>query len=176
KTTLVRLILGLLPRSEGGGMVSFQGRPIEEWDMASYRERIAWINQVSPRFQLSAGENIGVGDAEQFSNQEMWFRAAGLGGASEAIEALPMGYDTLLEGLSMGSNFGNAHSSGLSEGEWQSLILSRFFMRADVARLLVLDEPFACQHPAVARRMMSMLGTQARATGQASIWGGLWRS
>lgn len=56
--------------------------------------------------------------------------------------------------------------SGLSEGEWQRLQLARFLMRADVAKLLLLDEPFKGVSPAEASRMLAALGAQARATGQ----------
>lgn len=53
--------------------------------------------QVCGRFALTAGENIGAGDVSEFSNRELWARAAGLSGVNTAIESLPMGYDTLLE-------------------------------------------------------------------------------
>lgn len=53
--------------------------------------------QVSARFALTAGENIGAGDPSEFENRQLWARAAGLSGASAALEALPLGYDTLLE-------------------------------------------------------------------------------
>lgn len=56
--------------------------------------------------------------------------------------------------------------SGLSEGEWQRLQLARFLMRADVAKLLLLDEPFKGVSPSEASRMLAALGAQARATGQ----------
>lgn len=39
-------------------------------------------------------------------------------------------------------------------------------MRADVAKLLLLDEPFKGVSPAEASRMLAALGAQARATGQ----------
>lgn len=55
------------------------------------------LSQVSGRFALSAGENIGAGDANEFTNRDLWARAAGLSGVSTAIESLPLGYDTLLE-------------------------------------------------------------------------------
>ena len=45
--------------------------------------------------------------------------------------------------------------------------LSRFFMRADAARLLLLDEPFKGIDPVDASRMLAGLRAQARATGQA---------
>lgn len=56
--------------------------------------------------------------------------------------------------------------SGLSEGEWQRLQLARFLMRVDVAKLLLLDEPFKGVSPGESSRMLSALGAQARATGQ----------
>lgn len=62
-----------------------------------------------------------------------------------------------------------AFRSGLSEGQWQRLMLSRFLMRADVAKLLVLDEPFKGISPAQSSSMMAALGVQARATGQVRL-------
>ena len=53
--------------------------------------------QVSGRFALTAGENIGAGDASEFCNRQLWGRAAGLSGADAIVDALPLGYDTLLE-------------------------------------------------------------------------------
>ncbi|CAN0082680.1 unnamed protein product, partial [Hapterophycus canaliculatus] len=96
KTALVQLALGLVKADAGEAM--FQGRPLQEWETGAYRERVAWLDQVPGRFALSAGENIGAGDASEFSNRELWARAAGVSGASNAIETLPLGYDTLLDG------------------------------------------------------------------------------
>lgn len=59
--------------------------------------------------------------------------------------------------------------SGLSEGEWQRLQLARFLMRADVAKLLLLDEPFKGVSPSESSRMLAALGAHARATGQVRI-------
>jgi ATP-binding cassette subfamily B protein len=60
--------------------------------------------------------------------------AAERGGATELIERLPRGYETML-----GKWFDEGYN--LSGGEWQKVALSRAFMRD--ARLLVLDEPTA---------------------------------
>lgn len=64
--------------------------------------------QVSGRFALSAGENIGAGDANEFTNRELWARAAGLSGVSATIESLPLGYDTVLEDVGGPSALGTA--------------------------------------------------------------------
>lgn len=55
---------------------------------------------------------------------------------------------------------------GLSEGEWQRLMLARFLVRADVAKLLVLDEPFKCIGSGDAWRTLTALAAQARGSGQ----------
>ncbi|CAM9090944.1 unnamed protein product [Ectocarpus sp. 4 AP-2014] len=173
KTALLQLALGLIKADEGEAI--FQGRPLQEWETGAYRERVAWLSQaslpaVSGRFGLTAGENIGAGDPSEFSNRELWARAAGLSGANTAIESLPLGYDTLLEdGGGPAAAAAGGGGSGLSEGEWQRLQLARFLMRADVAKLLLLDEPFKGVSPSEASRMLAALGAQARATGQVVV-------
>ncbi|CAN0067393.1 unnamed protein product, partial [Ectocarpus sp. 8 AP-2014] len=75
KTALLQLALGLMKADKGEAI--FQGRPLQEWETGAYRERVAWLSQVSGRFGLTAGENIGAGDPSEFSNRELWARAAG---------------------------------------------------------------------------------------------------
>lgn len=69
-------------------------RPVPRWLKTLYA--LPFL-QVSGRFALTAGENIGAGDASEFSNRQLWGRAAGLSGADAIIDTLPFGYDTLLE-------------------------------------------------------------------------------
>lgn len=52
---------------------------------------------MSARFDLSAGENIGAGDASEFGNRQLWASAAGMSGVNMVIESLPLAYDTVLE-------------------------------------------------------------------------------
>lgn len=69
---------------------------------------------MSARFALTAGENIGAGDPFEFNNREMWAKVAGLSGASAFIEALPLGYDTVLE--DSGAQIGGISSSASRGG------------------------------------------------------------
>jgi ABC-type multidrug transport system fused ATPase/permease subunit len=79
------------------------------------------------------GENIGVGDVQQFENRDRWQAAAQTGTATPIIEALPAGFDTPLGRWFKGGQ-------ELSGGQWQKIALSRAFMRSR-ADILVLDEP-----------------------------------
>jgi ATP-binding cassette subfamily B protein len=83
-------------------------------------------------YQLSAGENIGVGNVERVDDPLAVIEAAERGGADDVIAGLPKGYATTL-----GKWFDDGHQ--LSGGQWQKVALARAFMRD--AQLLILDEP-----------------------------------
>jgi ATP-binding cassette, subfamily B, bacterial len=133
KTTLVKLLAGLY--EPDSGTVTYQGRPLSEWDPAELRNRIGVIFQDFNRYQLKVGENIGVGDVSAFSDRERWHEAALKGQAADFVDTLPERYDTPL-----GRWFNNGQE--LSGGQWQRIALARAFMRG-TADILVLDEPTA---------------------------------
>ena len=131
KTTLVKLLTGLYTPSEG--RILLDGRDLRDWDPAALRQHIGVIFQDFVRYQLSVGENIGVGDARHLSDEERWKRAAERGMAAPFVDTMPEGYKTQL-----GRWFKEGRE--LSIGQWQKVALSRAFMRED-ADILVLDEP-----------------------------------
>ena len=133
KTTLIKLLTGLYRPNEG--RILLDGRPLEQWDTETLRRRIGVIFQDFARYQISVGENIGVGDVAHFGNAERWQQAAAQGMADPFIRQLPARYDTQL-----GSWFKDGQE--LSAGQWQKIALSRAFMDRD-ADILVLDEPTA---------------------------------
>ncbi|MGH8224336.1 MAG: ABC transporter ATP-binding protein [Woeseiaceae bacterium] len=138
KTTLIKLLTGLY--RPDAGRILLDGTPLEDWQSEALRKRIGVIFQDFARYQVSVGENIGVGDVAQFANRERWSQAAALGMADRFIGSLPSGFDTQL-----GSWFKDGHE--LSSGQWQKIALSRAFM--DVAAdILVLDEPTAAMDAA----------------------------
>jgi len=133
KTTLIKLLTRLYRPTEG--RILLDGLELEAWDVDVLRKRIGVIFQDFVRYQLAAGENVGVGDVRAFNDPERWQTAAEKGMAHEFIERLPRGYQTQL-----GRWFDDGQE--LSLGQWQKVALSRAFMRDD-ADLLVLDEPTA---------------------------------
>lgn len=133
KTTLIKLLTGLYRPDEG--RILLDGTPLEYWDTQTLRRRIGVIFQDFARYQITVGENIGVGDVAHFRDAERWQQAAAQGMAEVFIRDLPARYDTQL-----GSWFKDGHE--LSAGQWQKIALSRAFMDRD-ADILVLDEPTA---------------------------------
>ncbi|MEM7603884.1 MAG: ABC transporter ATP-binding protein [Myxococcota bacterium] len=133
KTTLIKLLTRLYEPTEG--RILLDGLDLKEWDRATLRRRVGVIFQDFVRYQLLAGENIGVGDERRMDDEERWRRAAEKGMADEVLEHLPDGYETQLGRWFVGGQ-------ELSLGQWQKVALSRAFMRED-ADILVLDEPTA---------------------------------
>jgi ATP-binding cassette subfamily B protein len=133
KTTLIKLLTRLYTPS--AGRITLDGLDLAEWSPAALRRRVGVIFQDFARYQLKVGENIGVGDVQQFENEQRWHEAAGLGMAAPFIGELPAGYQTQL-----GKWFKDGRE--LSGGQWQKIALSRAFMR-ESADILVLDEPTA---------------------------------
>jgi ATP-binding cassette subfamily B protein len=133
KTTLIKLLTRLYRPTEG--RILLDGLELGQWDLGVLRKRVGVIFQDFVRYQLAAGENVGVGDVRAFDDPERWKNAAEKGMAHEFLERLPEGYGTQL-----GRWFDDGHE--LSIGQWQKVALSRAFMRDD-ADILVLDEPTA---------------------------------
>ncbi len=131
KTTLIKLLTRLY--SPSSGQILLDGRNLEEWDLDVLQKRIGVIFQDFVRYQFKVGENIGVGDVEEFEDVDRWRIAAHKGTATNFIESLPESYDTQLGRWFKGGQ-------ELSGGQWQKIALSRAFMRSG-ADILVLDEP-----------------------------------
>ena len=131
KTTLIKLLLRLYDPTEG--RITLDGVDLRDYDLDQLRRRMGVIFQDFGRYELTAGENIGLGDVDQLDDREKISAAAARGGADELINNLPEGLDTPL-----GRELGDRELSG---GQWQRIALSRAFM-AD-SEILVLDEPTA---------------------------------
>ncbi len=136
KSTLVKLLCRFYDPCSGS--VRAEGIDLREMDPRQWRGRVAVMFQDFVHYNLSAGENIWLGDPESDLTEERIVEAATLSGAEPLIQELPAGYETIL-----GYWFNEGRQ--LSKGEWQKLALARtFFKQAD---LVILDEPTSSLDP-----------------------------
>ncbi|HOY18095.1 MAG TPA: ABC transporter ATP-binding protein [Haliscomenobacter sp.] len=130
KTTLVKLLARLYEPTEG--RILIDGVDIRDYNLQSLRQSIGIIFQDYIRFQLTAAENIAVGDIAQKDKHEDVVSSAEKSLANTVIDQLPERYEQML-----GRRFKNGVD--LSGGQWQKIALGRAYMRD--AQLLILDEP-----------------------------------
>jgi len=136
KTTLIKLLCRLYDPDDG--MITVNGIDLRDFDPVAWRKKISVIFQDYVHYQMSAAENIWVGDIEQEQDPARIAAAAYRSGADPVIRNLPEGYYTKL---------GHWFSGGqeLSEGEWQKIALARAFFRD--SGIVVLDEPTSSLDP-----------------------------
>jgi len=131
KTTLVKLITRMYDPSAGGFYLD--NVPVHHYDLEDLRAQMSVVDQDFLKYQLSAQENIGLGNVDRLSELDHIKAAAEKAGA-DFIDQLPNGYETILS-----RQFENG--TELSGGEWQKIALARALTRD--AQLLILDEPTA---------------------------------
>jgi ABC-type multidrug transport system fused ATPase/permease subunit len=151
KTTLIKLLTRLYTPDEG--RILLDGSDLQDWDEQALHQRIGVIFQDYIRYQMTVGENLGVGDVAAFDDQARWRDAATQGIAAEFIERLSNGYYTQLGRWFVGGQ-------ELSGGQWQKLALSRAYMRRE-ADLLILDEPTAALDAAAEAAVFERFRTYA---------------
>ncbi|AWH22027.1 ABC transporter ATP-binding protein [Stenotrophomonas sp. ZAC14D2_NAIMI4_6] len=132
KTTLVKLLARLYEPDEG--RILLDGRDLRDYDLDDLRANLGVIFQDFVRYNLTAAENIGVGQVEAMADQARIADAARRGMAEEVIDALPGGYQQLI-----GRRF--KQGVDLSGGQWQKIAIARAWMRD--AQVMILDEPTA---------------------------------
>ncbi|MFY1691401.1 ABC transporter ATP-binding protein [Plantactinospora sp. WMMB782] len=142
KSTLVKLLVRFYDPVRGS--VLWDGVDYRELDVSGLRDRIGATFQDFMSYDLSAAENIGVGDVSTLDDPERIVTAARWAGVHDALTALPHGYATQLTRIFADPADRDDAATGvlLSGGQWQRLALARSFLRAD-RDLLILDEPSA---------------------------------
>ncbi|MBZ0276344.1 MAG: ABC transporter ATP-binding protein/permease [Anaerolineae bacterium] len=135
KTTLVKLLARLYDPTEG--KILWDGIDIREFDPKEFRKRLGTIFQDFVHFDLTAQENIGVGNVDEIDNFPFVHQIASEVGIHNLLESLPNGYNTVLSRWLVEDGLG----MDLSGGQWQKVAIARMFMRD--ADFLILDEPTA---------------------------------
>jgi ATP-binding cassette subfamily B protein len=135
KTTLVKLLTRFYDPTEG--QILWDGIDVREFDPLELRLRIGAILQDFAHYELTAQQNIGLGNVKQIEQLPKVEQAARKANIHDRLATFPQGYQSFL-GRSLAAE---GVGIDLSGGEWQKIALSRMFMRE--AELLILDEPTA---------------------------------
>jgi ATP-binding cassette subfamily B protein len=130
KSTIVRLLCRLY--DPDSGTLKFDNADIRNIDPEEYRKQFSVVFQDFMLYNLSAGENIRMGNIDDKESSDRIISSARATGVHELINNLPNGYDTTIGNLF-------EDSRELSWGEWQKIALARALYRN--APVLILDEP-----------------------------------
>jgi ATP-binding cassette subfamily B protein len=156
KTTLIKLLCRFYDPE--AGRIELDDADLREFAPEELRQRIAVLFQDPQRYNLTAGENIALGDAERPCQPGEVEAAAKAAGAEAIVEALPARYESPLGRLL-------EEGAELSAGQWQRIALARAFYRR--APVIILDEPTGAMDPWAEREWVE--GFRAAAAGSTAI-------
>lgn len=144
KSTLAKILLGLYEPTYGS--VYYDGVEQRQFNKEDLYSNMSAVFQDFVKYETTVRENVGFGWLPSIEDDVLIKAAINSSGATEVIDRLPFGIDTVL-----GKTIGGGYE--LSGGEWQKLVCGRALMRQSA--LLVLDEPTASLDPKAEMEMLS---------------------
>jgi len=166
KSTLVKLLCRFYDPDRG--RIRWDGVDLRNLDLDELRDRISVVFQDYMTYELSAAENIAVGDLTLAGQHAALVGAAEQAGIDGTLAALPYGYQTLLTRnfFDMSGDADPRTGVLLSGGQWQRVALARAFLRGG-RDLMILDEPSSGLDPEAERMIHATLA--ATRAGRASV-------
>jgi ATP-binding cassette subfamily B protein RaxB len=127
KTTLLKIMLGVLEPTRGQVRIGGRdGVPLPQLGLQRWRQMVGVVMQDEPLFSGSVADNIAFFDPRP---DRAWIaHCARVAAVHDEIEAMPMGYHTLIGEL----------GTALSGGQKQRILLARALYKRP--RILLLDE------------------------------------
>ncbi|MEV0623446.1 ABC transporter ATP-binding protein [Nonomuraea sp. NPDC050404] len=140
KSTLVKLLCRFY--DPGRGTLTWDGADYRDLRTDALRERIAPVFQDFMHYELTARENIALGDLTALDDRARLSAVADAVRLHDTLSALPKGYDTLLTRTFLDHDDEGDPETGvlLSGGQWQRVALARALLR-NRCDLMILDEP-----------------------------------
>lgn len=145
KTTLLKLMLSLLPPTSGEILID--GLPIQSFGVQAWRQSIGVVQQDDGLLMGTIADNIAFFDPQ--TDMARVIESARAASVHDEIQAMPMGY------LSMVGDMG----STLSGGQRQRVLLARALYRRPA--VLFLDEGTANLDPGTERRIADLVQDMA---------------
>ena len=141
KTTLATLVARLWEAPPGS--VLLDGRPLQEWPLATLRRAIGYVPQDTYLFSETIGENIAFGI--ESADPERVQRAAQIASLDGDIQGFPKKYDTLV----------GERGITLSGGQKQRTAIARAVIRDP--RILILDDSLSSVDTQTEERILAGL-------------------
>ena len=141
KTTLAYLLPGYVRPTSGE--VQFDGQNIADVDVHDLRDEVTYVFQEHMLMSTSIRENLLLGNPDATDDEML--EACRVAGATEFIERLPEGLDTVI----------GKSGDTLSVGQKQRLSIARGLLRQ--TPVIILDEPTAALDPKTENALMAAL-------------------
>jgi thiol reductant ABC exporter CydD subunit len=141
KSTIASLLLRFVEPS--AGQIRIGGQALASFELATWRNQIAWVPQRPYLFNATVADNIRLGQPN--TSLPQMIAAAQAAHAHEFIIALPQAYNTII----------GERGTRLSGGQAQRLSLARAFLKD--APLLILDEATSNLDPATQALVVASL-------------------